>query len=240
MTVVFYKSLMLLRGTRSAPMVVGLIVLFGVAVFAERAEMIGVNWLLTQVKTIWLLGLVIVFQTELRRLLFYLGQNRLMRPFYAQAPDQTIDEVVTATRVLSGQGMGAIIVLVRESGLAGIVETGERIRSDVSAALLVAIFNTKSPLHDGAIVIQGDRIEAAKCILPLTQNPVDPSLGTRHRAALGLSEESDALVVVVSEETSAISVAANGRLERNMSPAEVRDRLTGAFRHRPEPGAAWR
>jgi diadenylate cyclase len=240
MTVVFYKSLMLLRGTRSAPMVVGLILLFGVAVVAERAEMVGVNWLLTQVKTIWLIGLVIVFQAELRRMLFYLGQNRLVRPFYTESPDQTVDEVVTATRVLSNQGVGALVVLTRESGLAGIVETGVRMRADVSAALLVTLFNPKSPLHDGSVVVRGDQIEAAKCILPLTENAVDPSLGTRHRAAIGLSEESDALVVVVSEETSAISIAADGHLERNVSPDGLRASLIrGIGRHPGSAAASW-
>lgn len=226
MTIIFYKSFMLLRGTRSAPMVIGLIMLFGVAVVAERVEMIGVNWLLTQVKTIWLIGLVIVFQTELRRLLSYLGQNRLVRPFFRVSPDQTIDEVVTATRELSRTGVGGLIVFTRDVGLSGIIETGTRLRAQVTAALLVTIFNPKTPLHDGAAVIVGDQIEAAKCILPLTQNQVDPHLGTRHRAALGLSEESDAVVVVVSEETRAISLAADGHLERNIQPDELRGRLT--------------
>ncbi len=232
MTIVFYKSLTLLRGTRSAPMVVGLIVLFGVAIFAERSEMVGVNWLLTQVKTIWLIGLVIVFQTELRRMLFYLGQNRLMRPFLSEAPDQAIDEVVTATRVLSGQGTGALIVMTRDARLGAIADTGVQMRADVSAALLVTIFNTKSPLHDGGVVIYGNQLEAAKCILPLTENDVDPGLGTRHRAAIGMSEESDALVVVVSEETSAISVALGGELQRNMTPDGLRAKLLQNLGHR--------
>ncbi len=225
MTIIFYKSFVLLQGTRTAPMVVGLIILLVIAVLAERAQMIGVNWLLTQVKTVWLIGLVIVFQTELRRLLSYLGQNRLLRPLFREAPDQTIDEVVTATRELSRTGVGALIAFTRDVGIAGITETGTRLRAEVTAALLVTIFNPKTPLHDGAVVITGDQIEAAKCILPLTQNHVDPHLGTRHRAAIGLSEESDAVVVVVSEETRGISLAAHGRLQRNVSPDELRDRL---------------
>lgn len=232
MTIIFYKTFMLLRGTRSAPMVIGLVILLGVAVLAERTEMIGVSWLLTQVKTIWLIGLVIVFQTELRRLLSYLGQNRLLRPLFSEAPDQTIDEIVTATRVLSGQGVGALIVLTREVGIAGIIETGVRLRAEVSAALLVTLFNPKTPLHDGAVVITGNQIEAAKCILPLTQNPVDPHLGTRHRAAIGLSEESDAVTVVVSEETRAISVASNGGIRRNIPPDELRTLLSRELNRR--------
>ncbi len=214
-----------MRGTRSAPMVIGLIILLAIAVIAERAEMVGSNWLLTQVKTVWLIGLVIVFQTELRRLLTYLGQNRLFRPFLAEAPDQTVNEVVAACRTLSEQGIGALIVITRDVGLAGILETGTRIRAEVSASLIVSLFVPKTPLHDGAVVISGNQIEAAKCILPLTQNEVDPSLGTRHRAALGVSEESDAVVIVVSEETSRISVAVDGVLERALSPEELRARL---------------
>ncbi|HPU84372.1 MAG TPA: diadenylate cyclase CdaA [Candidatus Latescibacteria bacterium] len=225
LTFIFYKSFVLLRGTRSAPMVIGLIILLAIAVIAERAEMVGSNWLLTQVKTVWLIGLVIVFQTELRRLLTYLGQNRLFRPFLAEAPDQTVNEVVAACRTLSEQGIGALIVITRDVGLAGILETGTRIRAEVSASLIVSLFVPKTPLHDGAVVISGNQIEAAKCILPLTQNEVDPSLGTRHRAALGVSEESDAVVIVVSEETSRISVAVDGVLERALSPEELRARL---------------
>jgi len=239
-TVIFYKGFMLLRDTRSAPMVIGLLLVFGVAVLAERSEMVGTNWLLTQVKTVWLIGLVIVFQNELRRMLFYLGHNRFVRPFYGEAPDQAVDEVVTATRVLAGQGLGALMVLVRDTGIAGIVETGVRVRADVSAPLLVTIFNPKSPLHDGAVVISGSQVEAAKCILPLTQNAVDPNLGTRHRAAIGLSEETDAIVVVVSEETSAISVAQEGKLSRDITPEALRTMLTRELGRRPTPILAWR
>lgn len=239
-TVIFYKGFMLLRDTRSAPMVIGLLLVFGVAVLAERSEMVGTNWLLTQVKTVWLIGLVIVFQNELRRMLFYLGHNRFVRPFYGEAPDQAVDEVVTATRVLAGQGLGALMVLVRDTGIAGIVETGVRVRADVSAPLLVTIFNPKSPLHDGAVVISGSQVEAAKCILPLTQNAVDPNLGTRHRAAIGLSEETDAIVVVVSEETSAISVAQEGKLSRDITPEALRAMLTRELGRRPTPILAWR
>ena len=239
-TVIFYKGFMLLRDTRSAPMVIGLLLVFGVAVLAERSEMVGTNWLLTQVKTVWLIGLVIVFQNELRRMLFYLGHNRFVRPFYGEAPDQAVDEVVTATRVLAGQGLGALMVLVRDTGIAGIVETGVRVRADVSAPLLVTIFNPKSPLHDGAVVISGSQVEAAKCILPLTQNAVDPNLGTRHRAAIGLSEETDAIVVVVAEETSAISVAQEGKLSRDITPEALRAMLTRELGRRPTPILAWR
>jgi diadenylate cyclase len=228
-TIIIYKSFVLLRGTRSAPMVIGLIILLAIAVIAERAEMVGINWLLTQVKTIWLLGLVIVFQNELRRLLSYLGQSRLLSPFFNDAPDQTIDEIVTACKRLSEQGVGALIVLTREIGLAGVIETGTRLRAEVSAPLLVTVFVPRTPLHDGAVVISGNQIEAAKCILPLTQNEVDANLGTRHRAAIGVSEESDAVVVVVSEETAQISVATDGNLRRGISPEELRSFLMRAM-----------
>ena len=238
MSLLFYKSFMLLRGTRAAPMVAGLVVILVVAVIAERTEMVGVRWLLTQIKTVWLIGIVIVFQNEFRRLLSYLGQNRLFRPFYAEAPDKTIDEIITAVRALARQGVGALIVLTREVGMAAVIERGVRLESEVSAPLLVTIFQPRTPLHDGAVVITGNRIEAAKCILPLTDNPVDQRLGTRHRAALGLSEESDALIVVVSEETRTISLASNGRLRRELSPDGLREILVGEFREKPRVSLA--
>jgi diadenylate cyclase len=233
MSLVFYKSFMLLRGTRAAPMVIGLVVLLVVAVVAQRAELAGIDWLLTQVKTVWLIGLVIVFQNELRRALTFIGQSRIFRPFISGAPDKTIGEVLTAVRALTRQGIGALIVLTREVGIAPIIDSGRRLDAEVSAPLLVSLFQPKTPLHDGGVVINGDRIEAAACILPLTQNPIDPRLGTRHRAAVGLSEESDALIVVVSEETSSISIAHDGHLERNVTPDGLREFLTREMRRGP-------
>ena len=239
LTLIFYKSFMLLRDTRAAPMVAGLVVILVVAVLADRMEMVGVKWLLTQLKTVWLIGIVIVFQNELRRLLTYLGQSRIFRLFYPDAPDKTVDEIITAVRALSRQGVGALVGLTRDVGIAGVIETGVRLEAEVSAPLLVSLFQPKTPLHDGAVIITGNRIEAAKCILPLTQNTLDRRLGTRHRAAVGLSEESDAVVVVVSEETQAISVAYNGKLKRDISPGDLREFLTTELRKRPALAADW-
>ena len=220
-------------------MVAGLVVILVIAVLADRAEMVGVKWLLTQLKTAWLIGIVIVFQSELRRLLTYLGQTRILRLFYSDAPDKTVDEVTTAVRALSRQGVGALIVLTRDVGIAGVAETGVKLEAEVSAPLLVSLFQPKTPLHDGAVVITGNRIEAAKCILPLTQNQLDHRLGTRHRAAVGLSEESDAVIVVVSEETRAVSVAINGSLRRDVAPGDLRDLLTEELRKRPGLAVDW-
>ena len=118
------------------------------------------------------------------------------------------------------------MVIIRDTGIAAVIETGTKVRAEVSAALIATIFTPRSPLHDGAMIIQDEMVEAAKCILPLSENPeIDPTMGTRHRAALGLSEESDAVVVVVSEETQAISLAVGGEIERNIRPQDLRDRL---------------
>ena len=220
-TFIFYKIFLLLRGTRAAPMVVGLLVLLIVAVIAKRTEMSGLSWLLTQVQTVWLVAIVIVFQAELRRLLVHLGRTRFIRLFYSAVDTHVVDQIVEAAGLLSTGGLGALIVLTRETGLAGIVETGLPLRADVRSELLVSLFLPKSPLHDGAAIVTGEQIEAVRCILPLTQREIDPNLGTRHRAAIGMSEESDALVVVVSEENSAISLAVDGEITSGLTPTNL-------------------
>ena len=152
-------------------------------------------------QTIWAIAFVIIFQPELRRILIYLGQSRFIRRFLSESKSKTIEAVIEASRELVRRKWGGLFVLVREVGLKPIKERATPINAEVSASLLVSIFNPGSPLHDGAVLIQNDIIEAAGCILPLSDSPdLDPQMGTRHRAALGISEESDAVVVVVSEE----------------------------------------
>ena len=221
-TFVFFQIYKLVRGTRAAHMLVGLLVLF-VASFAARwLQMAGVSWLLAQLRTVWAIGLIIVFQPELRRMLISLSQSRFIRLFSRLQRSRTVDEVVRAAGMLSSKGHGALIVMTRNVGIAAIVETGTTLDAAVSAELLASIFVPRSPLHDNAVVIQGHRIVAAGCLLPLSQNPNIPStLGTRHRSALGLSEESDAVVLIVSEETQSISLAVHGELELDLSPPEL-------------------
>jgi len=224
---IFYKLMEMLRGTRAIPMILGLLILFLLAFITQIFQFATLGWLIGNFQAIWLLAFIIIFQNEIRRLLAGLGQSRLVRYFVKVEEPQVVDEVVNASERMSRKGIGALIVLGREVGLKGIVETGIKLQAELTAPLLETIFFPKSPLHDGAVVIQNGVVEAASCLLPLSQSSrLDPSLGTRHRAAAGMSEESDAVVVVVSEETSIISLAVGGRLIRNLDAATLRQQLT--------------
>jgi len=208
---VFYQLYRIMRGTRASQMFAGLILIFVASFIVQLLGMQGMSWLIQSVATVWVIAFVIVFQPELRRLLVQLGQTRLVRAIVKERGTSTIEEVAKAAEMLSQKRYGGLIVIQGETGIRGITETGIPIGADVTAELIVSIFFPRTPLHDGAVVIRGDIIQAAKCILPLSENPsIDPEMGTRHRAALGLTEEADAVVVVVSEETGKISVAKDG------------------------------
>ncbi len=173
---------------------------------------------------------LVVFQPELRAALARLGQSRMMRVFQRLEGSRVAEEIVDAVERLARARVGAIIAVEQDVGLEEYAETGSPVQARVSAEMIATIFTPYSPLHDGAILISGDVIETAGAILPLTQSSVqDRSLGTRHRAALGLSEETDAVVIVVSEETARVSVALGGRLERDVEPDRLRQILTGAL-----------
>ncbi len=237
---VAYRALLFLVGTRALHILFGLLLL-GVAYVAAvllKFEMIA--YLLGLVFTYGAFALLIVFQPELRSALSRLGQSRVMRFFYHGQALQVAEEVAEAVDRLSRAGTGAIIAIEGEVGLGDYLASGTPISAKISADLLTTIFTPYSPLHDGAVLIRGDTIFGAGCILPLTQFPVeDKSLGTRHRAALGLSEETDALVLVVSEETSAISVARRGALERGVSVPRLLELLaSGPFARLPATGLA--
>ncbi|HDI52267.1 TIGR00159 family protein [candidate division KSB1 bacterium] len=226
-----YRLYLLVRGTRAVQMAVGLILILITSFIVKLFNMSGMTWIFDNLKTIWLIAFVIVFQPELRRILIYIGQSPLLRRFFGMRGIRVIDEVVKASLELSKRGFGGLIVLVRDTGIRGTIETGMRLQAEISAPLIVSIFNPLSPLHDGAVIIQNDLIEAAKCILPLSESSkLEPWYGTRHRAALGMSEESDAVVIVVSEETRRISVAMNGELYKNLDEDSLRRKLEEAFR----------
>ena len=213
----FYQLYQIFRGTRAAQMLVGLVVLMFASFIFQALNFIGMSWLLRHLQTIWVIAFVILFQPELRRMLIYIGQNQLFQKIIPSQVSKTVDEVVDAVSDLSRRRWGGLIVMQQDAGLKGIIEKGVPIKATVSSSLIVSIFNPSSPLHDGAVIIHEDTLEAAKCILPLSERlEIDPNLGTRHLAALGLSEESDAMVVVVSEETGRISLAHEGILNRNL------------------------
>jgi diadenylate cyclase len=227
-----YRFLLFLVGTRAMQIVVGVMIL-SVAYFAAlvfKFQMI--SFLLSVVFTYGAFAMVVVFQPELRNALARLGQSRLMRRFSQGDRQSVAEEIAEAMDRLSRAGTGALIAVEGDIGLEEFISSGVPMEAKVSADLLTTIFTPYSPLHDGAVLIRGDHIIGAGCVLPLTQFKVtDKSLGTRHRAALGLSEETDATVLVVSEETSTISVASHGLLHRKLTPQQVRDLLSGVISH---------
>ncbi|MEQ9569574.1 MAG: diadenylate cyclase CdaA [Longimicrobiales bacterium] len=223
-----YRLLLLIHRTRAMQMLLGVLLLASVFLLAR---LLGFNLIERILQTLFQYGAIaalVIFQPELRSALARLGQSRMLRPFTRLEESQVVDEVVHAVERLARSKIGAIIALEQEVALDEYAEAGSAVEARVSADMIATIFTPYSPLHDGAVLVAGDQIRAAGAILPLTQYPlVDRSLGTRHRAALGLSEETDAIVVVVSEETSRVSVARRGRLERDVSPERLREILSG-------------
>ena len=227
---VMYRVLLLFHGTRAVQMAVGIVLLFAAYAVAWVLKLGMITYLLGLVFTYGAFALLVVFQPELRAALAHLGRSRLTRFFQTLDNDFVADALIDATERLSRARIGAIIALERAVPLGDIVATGSAMQARVSADLLLTIFTPYSPLHDGAVVVRADTIVGAGCILPLSQAELtDRSLGTRHRAALGLSEDTDAVVIVVSEETGAISVAARGRLRRDLAPEKLRDALAGRW-----------
>ncbi|MGH7499512.1 MAG: diadenylate cyclase CdaA [Gemmatimonadales bacterium] len=225
---VIYRLLRFLVGTRALQILLGLLVLAVIYLAALLLKLSMITYLLGVVLTYGAFAALIVFQPELRQALARLGQSRVFRLFGATAPPVVAEEIAEAVERLSRSATGAIIAIERDIRLDDYLESGTRMRATVSADLLATIFSPYSPLHDGAVLLRGDQIVGAGCILPLTQSPMsDRSLGTRHRAAVGLSEETDALVLVVSEETATISLARSGSLERGLTTETVRILLIG-------------
>jgi diadenylate cyclase len=230
-----YRILLVIQRTRAMQILLGVVLLAAGYGVARLLDLILIRTLLEAFFQYGAIAALVVFQPELRAALARLGQSRMMRVFQRLEGNQVADEVVDAVQRLSRGRVGAIIAIEQEVGLDEYAESGSPVHARVSSEMIATIFTPYSPLHDGAILISGDEIRTAGAILPLTQSSVpDRSLGTRHRAALGLSEETDAVVIVVSEETSQVSVAQGGRLERDVSPERVREILVGVL---PDPDA---
>ncbi len=231
---VLYRLYFFLRGSRAAQMAVGLILILVFSQIAQLFNMVGMSWLFQNLQTVWLIAFVVLFQPELRRMLTHLGQNRLVRLFIKVTAPKLIDEIMRAVGTLAKHSYGGLIVMIRKTGIKNVIDTGVRLQAEVSAQLLISIFNPRSPLHDGAIVIQDEVVEAAKCILPLSDDDdLDEELGTRHRAGLGISQESDAFVIIISEERGTVSVAHNGKLLRDLPLDKVREMLSHAMNVAP-------
>lgn len=234
--VLVYRLLILVKGTRSAQMYVGLFVIVVVGLIARELNLIAVGWIVDSLKTVWLIAFVILFQPELRHALASIGRTRYFRSFLrGDSFYGVLGEIVRASETLAQRRHGGLIVIERNVGLRNFVETGTRIDARITAELLVTLFSPGSPLHDGAVILHEDTVIAASCILPLSTNPTTSiALGTRHRAALGLSEECDAAVIVISEQTGSISVAFRGELKQNLDEGELRSELSRIFRIRPQ------
>ena len=223
---IVYKLFTLVRGTRALQMMMGFVVLVFAAYAAQLLQLEALNRIFQAGQLVWVIAILIVFQPELRTALARIGRTPVLKFFVKVEESPVVAEVVKAASQLSEEKRGAIIAIQREVGLMEYVESGKPLHAEVSSELLATIFAPYTPLHDGAVIIEGNNIVAAACILPLTQFPVyDAAIGTRHRAAIGLSEETDAVVVVVSEETGNISLAVGGRLEKNLSPEQLTGRL---------------
>jgi diadenylate cyclase len=226
-SVLIYEFLKLIRGTRAAQMAVGSLLIVALFYISRLAPLQTVNWMIRNVLVYLAFAAIVIFQSDIRRALAHFGQAPFFRYLNRQeAADETIEEIVVAATMLAAQRIGAIVAIEREIGLRNYIESGIPLDATLTYDLLMTIFNPGSPLHDGAAILQDNRIAAAACFLPLTVNPrVSRELGTRHRAAIGLTEENDAVAVVVSEETGQIALAIDGRIERGLTPDALRERM---------------
>ena len=221
-TWVFYKVYQYFKDTRAGQMLIGLVILLISSFIFNSFGLSAMSWLVNQFQTVWVVAFVILFQPEIRRLLIYIGQTRFFQRIFRMGTSRSLEAIVDASLQLSEKKWGALIVIQRETGLRSYKEAGIQLKAEVSAPLLMSVFNPESPMHDGAVIMQNTLLEAAGCILPLTESQmILPEMGTRHRAALGITEESDAIVVVISEERGTIITAENGRFT-NMDLDEMK------------------
>lgn len=230
-TFVFYKLYKLMRGTIAFQIFVALLLILGTSLIAQAVNMQILGWLLSRLTDIWVIAFIILFQPEIRRILLFIGRTRIARLFLRINVNENVTELYDACVDIQKNNWGALLIITRTTGLENIVETGERLNAKINKELIVSIFYPKSPLHDGAVIIDNNKIEAARCLLPLseTQLLLNRRLGTRHRAGLGISEVSDAVAVIISEESGKISVAEDGKLHICANLEELKERLTEAM-----------
>jgi diadenylate cyclase len=232
---VIYQFLMLVRGTRAAPMLVGVAAVALGFYIARVGRLTTLSWLVSTLLPYVVFALIVVFQAELRHALANLG-SRITLSRAANSESDAYDDIVLAANLFSQNQTGALIVIEREIGLRTYIESGVPLDARISYDLLATIFRPSAPLHDGAVIVQKDRIAAAACFLPLSMNPVlSTQMGTRHRAGIGITEETDAIAVIVSEESGAISLAVAGNFERDLTVEQLRERLSTLLRRYVPP-----
>lgn len=241
---ILYKGYMLIKETRAEQLLKGIILIIFLIPISSFFHLVMLNWILTKTLTIGVLSFVIIFQPEIRRALEHLGRTAFNDKHILQdeeVMEKVVTEIVNSVDNLSKSKTGALIVIEQITGLGDIINTGTKVDAIVSASLLENIFVVNTPLHDGATIIRNDRIVSAGCFLPLTNNnDLNKKLGTRHRAAIGISENSDALIVVVSEETGTISFAVNGKLIRNYTKDRLKKILVTIMKKRSQKKSTWR
>lgn len=238
MAFIIYRTILIIKGTRAVQMLVGIAVLIFVYFVARELELLSLYWLLRTLLSSLFLIIIIVFQHDIRRALTQVGKT----PFY-KISDEASDHlaiIASAAHYLADRRLGALIVIERDTGLRDYIDSGHRVDAVLSRELLVSLFLPSSPLHDGGVVVAEGRIQTAGCLLPLSKNPyINKRYGTRHRAAIGLSEETDAVVVVVSEETQEISLVKEGKIETMPNEEALRNKLTNIFMPNETPQQIW-
>jgi diadenylate cyclase len=242
-SIIIYEVLKLIRGTRAVQMALGGGVFVALFYTSRWSHLETLNWLIRNMAGYMVFAAIVLFQSDIRRALAHLGRLPFFRYFAKpESAEESIEEIVVAASMLAAQQVGAIVAVERQIGLRAYVEGGIPLDAVLTYDLLVSIFQTASPLHDGAVIIQEDRIAAAACFLPLTVNPkLSKELGSRHRAAIGLTEENDAVCIVVSEETGLVSVVSEGQIERDLTADALRNRLRALMLQRgpaPQPAAS--
>ncbi|MDQ0163443.1 diadenylate cyclase [Bacillus alveayuensis] len=232
---VIYKLIMVIRGTKAVQLLKGITVIIVVRILSQYLGLNTLQWLMDQALTWGFLAIIIIFQPELRRALEQLGRGRIFSRSTNHEDDEQlkmIEAIVKATEYMAKRRIGALLSIERKTGMGDYIETGIALNASISSELLINIFIPNTPLHDGAVIIQKNQVAAAACYLPLSESPfISKELGTRHRAAVGISEVTDSITLVVSEETGSISIAKNGELHRDLSLEQLNDMLESEFSH---------
>ena len=233
--IVIYEFLALIRGTRAALILIGLSIVALAFYVSRMGELVTLNWLISRALPYAVFALIVIFVPEIRQALARLGR-RMTLARSAAAEADAYDDIALAANLFSQNQTGALIVIQREIGLRTYIESGVALDAQLSYDLLATLFRPSAPLHDGAVIIQGDRVAAAACFLPLSMNPVlSTQLGTRHRAAIGITEETDAISIIVSEESGSISLAVAGTIERDLTVEQLRERMSTLLRRYVPP-----
>ncbi|GAB7387179.1 diadenylate cyclase CdaA [Bacillaceae bacterium] len=242
-TYVIYKLILLIRGTRAIQLLKGIMVIVTIWLLSTFLQLRTLQWLMSQAFTYGVLAILIIFQPELRRALEQLGRGRLFSRSQHQDDQliaKTVNEIVKALVYMAKRRIGALLVIERKTGMTDYIETGITLEAKVSAELLINIFIPNTPLHDGAVIIRNDTVMAAGCYLPLSENPtISKELGTRHRAGIGMSEVSDGISLIVSEETGTISMAVNGEMFRNLTEEQLIEMLNRELRPPDKSSGFW-